>query len=309
MIQPSRRFIAISFACLLPWALFAEAPVVDESENFAVLEQNAAADEQPLAREQITSNDRYNHQESIDREYNDEQPIARESASIKNNNGSLLNEVQSLKQEVQELRGQLEMQTHELSLLKEQQLSFYKDLDARLRGGSSAPQSPNPSFPAPPKPITSSEVNKQTDMGALKKVIPVTTNSPSSSNNPAEEQIRYLAAYDLIKTKHFQEAIAAMQSFADQYPKGGYTANAHYWLGELYMTQKAYPEAITHFDTVLQQFPSSSKSAPSLLKIGYALAAAGKNPDAIVRLKEVIKRYPDTQTAKLAEEKLKMLRR
>lgn len=316
MIKSHRRFVAISFAYLLPWAAVAEAPVVDESENFAIIDQNAAAVQQPLAREQIASNDRYNNQaqESIDREYNDEQPLARESSSSHNNtNGSLLNEVQSLKQEVQELRGQLEMQTHELSVLKEQQLSFYKDLDARLRGASStqtqtpanmAPQTPS-NIVTPPAPITS----KPSDINTPKKVIPITTNTPSPSNNPAEEQIRYLAAYDLIKNKRFPEAIVAMQSFADQYPKGGYTANAQYWLGELYMTQRDYSQAINHFNAVLEQFPSSSKSAPSLLKIGYALAASGKTQDAKIRLKEVIQRYPDTQTAKLAGEKLRMLDR
>lgn len=314
MIKSRRRFVAISFACLLPWAAVAEAPVVDESENFAILDQDAAAVQQPLAREQIASNDRYNNQaqESIDREYNDEQPLARESSSSQNkNNGSLLNEVQSLKQEVQELRGQLEMQTHELSVLKEQQLSFYKDLDARLRGTSSpnAQTTPNTATQSPIAPQATPITNNPADISAPKKVIPITTNGPSPSNNPAEEQIRYLAAYDLIKNKRFPEAIDAMQSFADQYPKGGYTANAQYWLGELYMTQRDYSQAINHFNAVLEQFPSSSKSAPSLLKIGYALAASGKTQDAKIRLKEVIQRYPDTQTAKLAGEKLRMLDR
>lgn len=135
------------------------------------------------------------------------------------------------------------------------------------------------------------------------------TSASARSNNPAEEQIHYLAAYDLIKNKRFNDAIPAMQSFVTQYPNGGYTANAHYWLGELYMTQKDYTKANSQFDIVLSQFPSSNKAAPSLLKSAFALASSGKKQEAIARLKQVIKQYPDTQPAKMAEEKLKSLNR
>ena len=307
MIKSCRLILATCIVCLLPWAVYAEAPVVDESENFAAYDQDQAVDYQPLAHASRPSRNRN------DLDYADEQPLARETTlpSSSSNSASLINQVKSLQQEVQELRGQLEVQTHDIKLLQEQLLAYYKDLDARLRNAPTAPQGkPTPltslqtPSPAPIVPVLSTNPASSHPV----KVIPVANNTLHNSN-PAEEQIRYLAAYDLIKTKHFNEAITAMQSFANDYPKGGYTANAHYWLGELYMTQKDYPKAIVHFDTVLQQFPSSSKSAASLLKAGYALAASGKKPEAIARLKEVIKHYPDTNTAQLAETKLKSLNR
>ena len=98
-----------------------------------------------------------------------------------------------------------------------------------------------------------------------------------------------------------------MQAFVTQHPKGGYTANAQYWLGELYMVKKNYPQSIEHFEIVLQQFPSSNKSAASMLKIGYALAASGKKQDAVLRLQQVVKNYPDTSAAQLAKAKLEAL--
>ncbi len=98
-----------------------------------------------------------------------------------------------------------------------------------------------------------------------------------------------------------------MQKFVSQYPQGGYTGNAQYWLGELYMLRKTILKPLNHFETVLQQFPSSSKTAASLLKMGYALAASGKKEDAIQRLQQVIKNYPDTNTAQLAKAKLDAL--
>lgn len=307
MIKPPRFMIAMGISLLIPCYALAAAPVVDESENFAILDRNEAADEQPLARENHTQNERRHRavNDAIDMEYNDEQPIAQDTSAHNKrnqNNASLLNRIQSLEQEVQELRGQLEIQSHELSLLKEQQLTFYKDLDARIRGTAPLPKA-NAEKNPPIQTAPSIPLNE------AQKVVPITNITPTAGNNPAEEQIRYLAAYDLVKSKRYPEAIKAMQSFADQYPKGGYTANAHYWLGELYMTQKNYPQSIQHFDTVLQQFPSSNKSAPSLLKSAYALAASGKKQEAIARLQQVIKNYPDTKTAQLAEQKLKTLGR
>ena len=99
-----------------------------------------------------------------------------------------------------------------------------------------------------------------------------------------------------------------MQTFVQKYPNGGYTANAEYWLGELYMVQKEYPKAIEHFDVVLTKFPSSSKSAASMLKSGYAYAASGNNSEAIKRLQQVIRNYPETPTAHLASTKLNSIK-
>ncbi len=302
MIKSCRLILATCIICLLPWAVYAEAPVVDESENFSVYDQAQEENERPLVNStrQNRSNDDFG--------YTDEQPLARETtlSNSNKNNASLLNQIKTLEQEVQELRGQLEEQAHAVKLLQEQLLAYYKDLDARLRNTPSQASSKTIPIVTPPIPSPAPPVSISTTQAT--KVIPA-TNNPLHDSNPAEEQIRYLAAFDLIKTKRFDEARKAMQSFVNDYPKGGYTANAQYWLGELYMTQKDYSQAITHFETVLQQFPSSSKSAPSLLKIGYALAASGKKQDAIMRLKQVLKNYPDTNTARLAEAKLKSLSR
>jgi tol-pal system protein YbgF len=311
MIRACQRNIAICIACLLPFMLRAEAPVVDESDHFATYDQQPAADDQPLAREHTRRSVR--EEEVTDSNFDDEKPLARDTTRPgSNNNASLLGKVQNLQQELQELRGQLEVQGHELKLLKDQQLAFYKDLDARLHNTtSSAPatistnSSAQPASPPVPPNHTSAATAATP---STTTVIPV-SNHATQSNNPADEQIRYLAAYDLIKAKRFDDAITAMQSFINQYPKGGYTANAHYWLGELYMTQKNYPDATTQFTAVLQQFPSSSKAAPSQLKLAYALASSGKKQDAMVQLKQIIKQYPDTHTAKLAENKLISLNR
>ena len=294
MIQ--KLLIAACFcACLLPFNAFCEAEVVDDSENFALLEEQQASYESPVAHDDRVRYD--------DRNPGYERALAKDDRATGNmNNAGLLDKIQGMQQDIQELRGQLEVQAHDLKLLQEQQLSFYKDLDERLRGSTTNSLSTSPSthldtVPKPVAPPTSTSTALP-----LKPVINTTR------GNPADEQISYLAAYELVKNKHFDEGLTAMQTFVAKYPHGGYSANAQYWLGELYMVKSNYPQAIDHFNVVLQEFPSSSKGAASLLKIGYALAASGKTAEARVKLQEVVKTYPDTSTAKLANAKLNALK-
>lgn len=268
-------------------SVLAEAPVVDDSENFAILDEQQVATEQPVAKAQL---------DDIDN--NEEIAIARDDHVTNHDNSSLLTMVQNMQKQIQELRGQLEVQSHDLKQVQQQQLAFYKDLDARLSAGSATVASLSK------KPTLSPNTTQQS---LPKEELAVTSTVSPTRVNPADEQIRYLAAYDLVKHKRYDNALTAMQAFVKQYPQGGYTANAHYWLGELYMVKNNYPKAIEHFDVVVQQFTSSSKVAASNLKIGYALAASGKTNDAKIRLRQVLKNYPDTPTAQLAAKKLESL--
>jgi len=255
-------------AFLVAFDAFAEVPVVDESDNFASVHFD---EETPLA-----------HEESI-------------TAHNIRSNTELLNKIQGLQQDIQELRGQLELQTHDLKILQQQQVDFYKDLDSRIHNKSEA-TTPSPN---------AATLDVDTTAQPAAKPEPIATHR--ARTNPADEQINYLAAYELINNKHFEEALPAMQAFVSKYPQGGYTANAHYWIGELYMVKKNYQEAIKHFEVVLQQFPSSSKTSASMLKIGYALSAAGELSAARQRLQSVVKQYPDTHAAQLALAKLESI--
>ncbi|MDP3561550.1 MAG: tol-pal system protein YbgF [Legionellaceae bacterium] len=309
-----RFVIPACFASLLSYQVLAEAPVVDDSENFALLEE-----QQQAAREPSVAHDTENTS------YDETQPaLAKETPSTSadnENSADLINKVQGLQQDIQELRGQLEVQAHELKQLQEQQLTFYKDLDARLSNNTSkigkntstptlslnervdplnTASPPPPPAPEPPKPTTNTpQAATDPQVHAIR--------TTSVNTNPADEQISYLAAYELVKNKRYEDAIVAMQSFVTKYPQGGYTANAQYWLGELYLVKKNYPDAISHFDVVLQQFPSSTKYSASLLKKGYALADSGQIGEAKERLHEVMNKYPDTNTAELAHLKLETL--
>jgi tol-pal system protein YbgF len=304
MIKSHRLLLGLCFICFLPIPLFAEAPVVDDSDNFAILDEQQAVGEQPVTRAQFenSAND-------------DEVALARDNyqSSGNNDNADLLNKIQGMQQDIQELRGQLEMQAKALKSLEQQQLTFYKDLDTRLPNNPTkvklAQEEPTQELAIDGPKTAKINPYKASPEKSNRQEQPVVKVAETSAprSNPADEQISYLAAYDLVKNKHFEEALLAMRSFVTRYPQGGYTANAQYWLGELYMVKDNYPEAIKHFEIVLKQFPASSKAAACTLKIGYALAASGKENEARQRLQQVLKNYPDTPTAQLAAIKLRSL--
>ena len=94
MKKTHRRILALCLLSFLPWALNAEAPVVDESDNF-VVDSQYQADDQPLAKEPAHHDAR--HRNASDNDF-DEQPLAHEAAHAPSdsNNAGLLTQVQSL---------------------------------------------------------------------------------------------------------------------------------------------------------------------------------------------------------------------
>ncbi|MFT4060010.1 MAG: tol-pal system protein YbgF [Legionella sp.] len=309
MIHCKKHIIAAGLMLILPLTSLAGAPVVDESDNFAMYDGQQVQEPASNSKYDVAQNDRY----PSDRYQEDDGlALARDDSASNgaiSESASLIDKIQSLQQEVQELRGQLEVQAHDLKLLQQQQIAFYKDLDSRLSGGTAA-KAATPGKPAMDLSVGGAKEpasRKAAPVAQNNKVISVPTPTPVSKANPADEQISYLAAYELVKNRRYDDALNAMNQFAQKYPAGGYTANAQYWLGELYLVKKEYASAVDHFNIVLQQFPASSKSAASMLKVGYAYAAMGNRQEAQKYLQQVVRAYPNTPTAQLASSKLQTI--
>jgi tol-pal system protein YbgF len=328
ILNCKRHIIAVFFTLMLPLTGWTEAPVIDDSENFAIMDGqqvaqepvvNSKYDEPQIENGQLDGPQNENYQ--MDNAPSDDGPALvkedqpSDSSTDINNNAKLIDKILALQQDIQELRGQLEVQAHDLKLLQQQQVAFYKDLDARLGDALAKTKQTKPTTDitlGSKTPVVQSTTASTASIPTLNKIDTSPTATPPpvipiSRTNPADEQIRYMAAYELVKNKRYDNAISAMQTFVQKYPKGGYTANAEYWLGELYLVKKDYSKAVEHFELVLHQFPSSSKSAASMLKIGYASAATGNNQEAKKRFQQVIKTYPDTPTAQLAHAKLEKI--
>ncbi len=263
-------FFLISFHSACAWS---DVPVVDDHENLALLEEQSIY---PSAS--VTSSD------------DAMTPLAHddEHASDTLMQGNQFNtKLQALQQELAELRGRMDEQAHEILRLKEQCLGLgspgekpeARELTQKLQTlpVDAMTTTPPASVPAQATPLTA---------------------IPSQ-----DETKRYVAAYELLKHKQFSEALNAMKAFVYDFPEGNYVANAHYWLGELYLHDHQYTQAMEQFDLVLAH-PSSNKYSASLLKKAYVLVGLQQIPAAKKLLQDVESHYPDTPVAHLAHKKL-----
>jgi tol-pal system protein YbgF len=161
--------------------------------------------------------------------------------------------MQIMQQEVRELRGHIEELTYELRQLKQQSLERYVDIDRRLSQGGGSDGTGD------------------------------TEGKPPVSVQPREqagEATAYRKAYSEVRSQQFNGAIVAFKQFLQDFPDGKYAANAHYWLGELYLVivPANLELARREFSLLLEQYPDNTKVPDAMYKLGKVYFEKG-NPD------------------------------
>ena len=213
-------------------------------------------------------------------------PIAGQGQSA----GNLLYQVQQLQQEVMRLNGIVEEQAFELRTLKQQSLERYVDIDKRLSALSGG------------APVTGAASGTSAAAGASSTAAV----GGASSGAPAQpgEADAYRAAYALVRGQQFDQAVEAFRQFLENYPAGKFAANAHYWLGELYLviTPPDPESARQSFTLLIDQYPDNSKVPDALYKLGRVHFMKGNSQRSREFLNRVIAEYGDSSAAKLAQE-------
>lgn len=181
-------------------------------------------------------------------------------------------QVQVLQEEVRQLRGLLEELSYELKQLKQRQMDDYLDLDRRLstRGGSAPASQPGANTADP-----------ATASGYL------SSGSGAVAASDDAEKDHYSDAYLLLRDKRMDEAVTAFQQHVQRYPNGNYTANAHYWLGEIYVLKGRLEDARQSFMMVVDNFPTHRKAPDAALGLGKVFHQLGDNAKAREWLEKV----------------------
>jgi len=277
---------------LVPVVLWAEAPVSDAAPAENNYYDSAGDPAVPLSQEETPAPSSYSA------------PAYNTGSTSSNSSASLLSKVAELQKEVQKLRGQLEVQSHQIQVLKEQQQAYYNDLDQRLtdltqkKGKTQTLSLDDATLSNPSQQKTASSSSP----AATPAIVPV-----SGAGNASSEDASYNAAYVLIEQKQFPQATSAMRTFLQNYPNGKYASNAHYWLGELLIAQNQNQEAITEFNVVINEYPDSNKVSAAMLKLGTAYVNLGDMEKAKAQFLKVESTFPGTTTAQLARDKLNSL--
>ena len=219
--------------------------------------------------------------------------------------------MEEMQQELRELRGENERLAYELESLKKRQRELYLDIDRRMQeveaGGVAAVAPASvPSTPSAPKPTAAAPAGtpKTTPAPSGAKVA---TAAPAVAS--AQERDAYKSAFNLLKQGRYDSAITAFNQFLSDYPKSGYAANAQYWLGEAHYVSKDYHGALTEFQKVLGQYPDSNKVPDASLKLGFTYYELGQWEPARKALTEVTTKFAGTTVARLADQRLKRMKR
>lgn len=209
-----------------------------------------------------------------------------------NNLGAVLYQLQQLQREVMMLNGKVEEQAHELRTLKEQNLERYLDLDRRL-GATAGGAAAGGSMPTTGGGSTAAAGGGNTPAGT------------GGAEQPGEGDA-YRAAYALVRSQQFDDAVAAFKQFLLNYPDGRYAPNAHYWLGELYLvvTPQDLEASRQSFSLLLSQYPDNPKVPDALFKLGKVQFLKGNRDRSQEYLDRLISEYGSSNSSavKLAKD-------
>lgn len=208
------------------------------------------------------------------------------------NLGTLFYQLQQLQQEVMRLNGKVEEQANEIRVLKEQSLERYMDLDRRIAEGGGAP----------------AQGAATTGQAVATPAAPVASTEDTANKGIEQpgEASSYRAAYSLVQGRDFEGAVKAFRQFLDAYPAGKFAANAHYWLGELYLVvePRNLEASRQSFALLLSEYPDNPKAPDALYKLGKVQFEKGNRDKAREYLDLVVSQYsgasPDV--ARLARE-------
>lgn len=205
-------------------------------------------------------------------------------------NSELMMIVLQLQDEVRALRGQIEQQDHKIQQMERQQLDRYRDLDRRISSVQQGAPVAAVSTPAA-EASTGQPVPPQTSQTELVQ--------PDAAPSDAKA---YREAFGLVRERNYPKAIEAFSAFIKNYPQSARLANAHYWLGEIYLAEQKPELARESFVQVITNYADHRKAPDAAYKLGIVYDQLGDSAKSAEYLDMVINKYPDSSAVRLAKE-------
>ncbi|MFZ0219577.1 MAG: tol-pal system protein YbgF [Candidatus Aquirickettsiella sp.] len=224
----------------------------------------------------------------------------------------LLVQIDDLQQQLQSLQGKLESQQHAVKMLEEQVRNQYLALDKRFaqrpnhNNSVYAEKSANvskvgASDAMSPRPFVDLNSAKKGSLNDRKSMM------PNAAPTAAAERA-YQAAFQLLKTKQYNEAIVAFETFIKKFPNDLNVANADYFLGQLYLLQGQADPAINFFKRFITHYSQDARVPDAMLQCGLAYFAKGDKQSAMDMFEKIIQQYPDSKAAQAAQARLQQFK-
>lgn len=152
-------------------------------------------------------------------------------------------------------------------------------------------------------------IKLQTTVDELnKKFVELTQQVQQKKEEPVTPDSLYMKGLDTFKAGEMSAARDIFTKFIEQYPQHELSANAHYWVGETYYSEKNYERAILAFEEVVKNFPLKEKVPAAMLKQAMSFKAINDNKTSKIVLKKLVEGFPKSEEARKAKELLKEIK-
>lgn len=220
----------------------------------------------------------------------------------------LIQRTSELEREIRELRGELQTLGHRMDELRERQRNLYGDLDRRIRAlevaGAEAEEPDENDGGSGNGGASGVGAGAGSTASGEGGASTTADSGGGAESNANADRAAYDAAFELLKDGRYSEAASAFGDFVEKYPKGPYSDNAQYWLGESRYVTREFEAALDAFRKVVANYPESAKVPDARLKIGYSLYELDRLEEAREVLQKVIQEHGNSAVARLAEERL-----
>ena len=211
--------------------------------------------------------------------------------------------MQNLQEEVRMLRGLVEELSYDLQQVKQRQLDDYLDLDRRLGLGSNINESAvSDRFTSPVAILDSEDAQAALASSGTSAGMDVNTSPVSVISDLVDDESLVKADYNaaskkLLKERDIEGAAVALKMHLETYPGSPFAANAHYWLGEIYLLQGDTEFARQAFTNIVERHADHPKAMDSRFKLGKIYFQLGE-VDRARNLLEQVAQSPGGAAAK-----------
>ena len=142
----------------------------------------------------------------------------------------------------------------------------------------------------------------------LRPTQPVETpKNPTTTELAVSEQGDFERAMNAYQGGDYRSAADLFGRFAETYPGGPLTADAHYWRGESLAELSEWSKAARAYLNAFSSAPDSDLAPRSLFRLGVSLDRIGQSDEACLTLREVGVRYPDSTANDEAQQEIARL--
>lgn len=197
-------------------------------------------------------------------------------------------------EQLRQMNGKIEEVNYKIKQLNDRMDMINKDIDVRFRmiegkplNGGAGTQAKGKKFDAPvasnaPKSLVGDSIKG----GEL---------APVEASKAVQEQdvnTVYQQGLEAYNSGQYDKAEASFSDVLNRFSQDKLAANAQYWLGEVYYSQKNYAKAAVAFGKGYEKYKDGAKGAESLYKLGMAMNQLGKKEEACAALTNVKKEFP-----------------